>query len=65
MSWERCEKCRLVYRDYLLENGLCPSCRPAAVPEPEVIPALSQPSAKPLPAFFEALEREWASKIKP
>lgn len=52
-QYERCKKCSLTFRDYLLENGICPSCQQKIYPE-----NIALMEFKPLTPFFEDYEKE-------
>jgi hypothetical protein len=52
-DYERCKKCSLTFRTYLLENGLCRTCRGKI--QPDAIPVME---FKPLTPLLAAYEKE-------
>lgn len=52
-QYERCKKCSLPFRDYLLENGICRTCQEKIQPD-----AIALMEFKPLTPLLAAYEKE-------
>lgn len=53
MNYERCRRCSLPFKDFMLDNGLCPSCQSKILPD-----VMAIEDFKPLPPLFQAYEKE-------